>query len=251
MKREDLPRKTTKVGLMSKLVTLEAIKTKVVEACYRKTADFENNFVAQKNFIERFAFAITNGDPTFQSLRDRLFKQPAKFLLSVGINANTISVFGVVFAILAALSVNTPIMFSIFVLLNLICDGLDGVVARYAKNNSDFGSILDVTCDTASLIFVSTGLVVFGKLELFLFLPYIAIILAYTYRSALKTKILDKVFLSVGSRIVAFAGLFLISLSFVISTDGDFKSSYVNILFGIILSLLSVAYFIDVARTKK
>ena len=243
--------KTKKVDLMSKLLILETFKIKIVQTCYRKTADFETKFVAQKNFIERIAFVITNGDPTFQRLRDKLFKQPAKLLLSAGISANTISVFGVMFAILAALSVNTPVMFSMFVLLNLICDGLDGVVARYAKNNSDFGSILDVTCDTASLIIVSTGLVLFGKLEPLLFLPYIAIILAYTYRSALKTKILDKVFLSVGSRIVAFAGLFLISLSVLISTDGDFKSTYVNILFGVILSLLSVAYFIDVARTRK
>lgn len=226
-------------------------KRRIVHSCYQKMARFEKKYIAKKNVIEKAAYDMTNGDPTFQKLRDRLFRSPAKLLLGMGLTANFISILGVFFAIAAAFSPNNAVVFSIFIVLNLICDGLDGVVARYSNTDNDFGSILDVSCDTFSLIVVSAGLYFYEYLSLAVFLSYSLIVLLYTYRAALKTKIIDKVFLSVGSRVVAFSGLAFIAILSLINDSNIVMASLSNALFIMVFSILAFAYFSDVLRNRK
>ncbi|CAM4396031.1 CDP-alcohol phosphatidyltransferase family protein [Pseudoalteromonas maricaloris] len=236
---------------MTSDIFFENFKDRVVKSCYEKMALFEKKYVAKKNVIEKIAFDLTRGDPTFQKLRDKILRKPAKLLIMLGIGANVISLIGAIFAILAAYFSENPNLFFIFIILNLFCDGIDGVVARYKKTQSDFGSLLDVTCDTFSLIVVSAGLYITGQLNILIFIAYSFIILLYTFRATLKTKIIDKVFLSVGSRVVAFSGLALISLSFIFQPVGELNFLSINILFSLILGILSIAYFVDVIKTKK
>lgn len=236
---------------MNSSMSVDRWKKLLVDYGYWHLRRFEARYTPRNNVIERVAFDLTNGDPTFQRLRDRIFRLPAVALLAMGITPNGISLLGVAFAFAAAFFAANPALFALFVIANLICDGLDGVAARYQKSESDFGSILDVSCDTISLVIVSIGLTLLGDLHVLLFVPYVAIILAYTYRSALKNKILDKVFLSIGSRIIAFGGLSLISLVFFLTEEQDGFGIFVNVLFGTILVMLSAAFFTDVALTKK
>jgi phosphatidylglycerophosphate synthase len=228
----------------------DRFKDLLVEYGYRHLSRFELKYVARKNVIERVAFDLTNGDPTFQRVRDRVFRLPALAFLGIGITPNGISILGVAFAFAAALFVANPLLFAIFVLSNLICDGLDGVAARCEGSDSDFGSILDVFCDTVSLIVVSVGLTFSGNMHPLLFIPYVGIILAYTYRSALKNKFFDNIFLSIGSRILAFVGLVFISLCLYFGIDQSNLRFLVNLLFGSIFFILSVAYICDVAQAR-
>ncbi|MDG2473968.1 MAG: CDP-alcohol phosphatidyltransferase family protein [Paracoccaceae bacterium] len=72
----------------------------------------------------------------------------AKLLVSRKISANRITIYGFSIGLfgLLCISQNLYIIGLIFILLNRVCDGLDGLVARLTSP-SDFGAFLDITLD--------------------------------------------------------------------------------------------------------
>lgn len=72
----------------------------------------------------------------------------AKALVSMNIPANKITIVGFLIGIFGVLCISQHFYISglIFILLNRICDGLDGLVARLTSP-SDVGAFLDITLD--------------------------------------------------------------------------------------------------------
>lgn len=93
------------------------------------------------------------------ALARRLIDPPLNrigILLGPRIHANTVTLLGFVFGILSALSIAIPnaavnaVAWSnlplLFLVLNRLCDGIDGAVARFAGVTA-FGGFLDIVCD--------------------------------------------------------------------------------------------------------
>src|ERR1044072_4593998 len=88
------------------------------------------------NVLERTAFRLSCGDPTFQNRRDIIFHPFARLAVQMQLSANQISLLGVVFALFSAVVVVEPLLASVLLSVSLFLDGLDGVVARLTKTAS-------------------------------------------------------------------------------------------------------------------
>ncbi len=92
----------------------------------------------------------------------KLLKKPldtfSKLLISIGIKANHITIFGFVLGLMSvpALMLQMYWLALIFIVMNRVCDGLDGAVARQ-QGTTDLGGYLDITLD-----FIFYSAVVFG-----------------------------------------------------------------------------------------
>lgn len=84
-------------------------------------------------------------DPYLNKLADQLGK--------IGVGANQITIYGFIVGIVGCVAVGmASYMFGLFlILLNRLCDGVDGAVARYnrtqGKDLSPFGAYLDIILD--------------------------------------------------------------------------------------------------------
>ncbi len=87
-------------------------------------------------------------DGRLRPIIDPITDQFGLILVRLGITANTITVLGGVFglAAFAALTQGLFIPAFILIVLNRICDGLDGAVARH-NGLTDFGGYLDIVFD--------------------------------------------------------------------------------------------------------
>ncbi len=83
------------------------------------------------------------------------------FLKKFGAKPNGITIFGLIFAVIAfgAISFGAFHLAIFAILLNRLCDGLDGALARYMDMKSPFGAYLDSCCD---FIFYGLIVVAFG-----------------------------------------------------------------------------------------
>lgn len=166
------------------------------------------------NFIERVPYNIFKNDPTLEWARTKYFKRIAILLNSkLKINANAMSLIGLLFAIFAFFSSGNMILFAFFILLNLFSDGLDGVIARITESQNRSGELMDVTCDTiASVIFVM-ALVNQNYLNSLVGILFVAVTIPYTILATEKSiKYINKA-QSIGSRIAVGFGTFLLTLS--------------------------------------
>ena len=79
---------------------------------------------------------------------DRVIDPVGQWCAARGISANMLTVIGFAFGMAAALAVVMGMMVTAFVLilLNRLCDGLDGAIAR-ATVPTDFGGFLDIVFD--------------------------------------------------------------------------------------------------------
>ena len=87
-------------------------------------------------------------DKNIIPIAEKLLLPFAKKLASKGINADSITMIGFVFGLFAALSISCDyfILGFIFILINRVFDGLDGIVARQTQT-SDRGAFLDISLD--------------------------------------------------------------------------------------------------------
>ena len=94
------------------------------------------------------------------AVTEKTFLPFAKVLVSKKISANKITIFGFFIGILSVLCISQHlyIIGLIFLLLNRVCDGLDGLVARLTST-SDFGAFLDITLDFMLYALVPLGFV--------------------------------------------------------------------------------------------
>lgn len=99
-----------------------------------------------------------NENPTAVRLRYRATAPIGLVLVSLGVRPTHLNLLGLAFGLLAAYAVGTahPGVAAATLALSGFCDGLDGVVARRLRVESDFGtffdSVLDRYVDTAVLL---------------------------------------------------------------------------------------------------
>jgi len=188
------------------------------------------------NILEKCALITTNGDPTFEKLRNKVFEKPARFLFRAGFSPNRLSVFGFLMSIIAATLLNSPLIASFFIIANMLADGFDGVVARLHGLDCDQGAIVDITCDTSSSIVLIVGFTWFYSIELAWSVAWIAVIIAYSFVSAIKSAAVIDIFRSLGSRITMGLGTLLILL---LNAFGFITQTKVPIIFSYFISFIS------------
>jgi phosphatidylglycerophosphate synthase len=113
----------------------------------------------------------------WQKMRQRLLNPVAFVLSRLGISANMLSytsmLLGLGFCLLA------PFQFEIafwLLVASVVCDGLDGVEARFTHTNTTRGSFTDVFCDVAVVALVAAGLAWTGLIH-----PALAVLFIYSY----------------------------------------------------------------------
>ena len=113
----------------------------------------------------------------WQKMRQRVLNPVAFVLSRLGISADMLSytsvLLGLGFCLLA------PFQFSIafwLLVASVVCDGLDGVEARFTHTNTTRGSFTDVFCDVAVVGLVVAGLAWAGLIH-----PALAVLFVYSY----------------------------------------------------------------------
>lgn len=148
----------------------------------------------------------------WQRIRQFALAPVAALLSRLGIGPNTLSYASVVFAIgfFFLASINFTIAFWLLV-ASIICDGLDGVEARFTGTNTPRGSFTDMFCDQAVVAFSVAGMVWRGSIN-----PVLAILFVYLYTSLVIFLMLHQMlqvsshWLVRPSRMVLFAGIALV-----------------------------------------
>jgi len=116
----------------------------------------------------------------FRRLRTKYLSGIGKFLFKIGISANIMTGFSLVFGILAVYFLfSNHSLFILFAALHLIADGLDGVIARVSKSTI-FGNYFEHICDGV------VGLLVLIKIGMFTG-DYLAYLIAGLYLLAQTT----------------------------------------------------------------
>jgi phosphatidylglycerophosphate synthase len=112
----------------------------------------------------------------WQRVRQRLLGPIAFVLSRLGMSADMLSyasvLFGLGFCLLA------PFDFQIafwLLVASVVCDGLDGVEARFTKTNSTRGSFTDLVCDIAVVALVVAGVAWNGLIH-----PALAVLFVYS-----------------------------------------------------------------------
>lgn len=147
----------------------------------------------------------------WQKMRQRLLSPVAYVLSRLHISANMLSytsvLLGLGFCLLA------PFEFEIafwLLVASAVCDGLDGVEARFTNTNTTRGSFTDVFCDVAVVALVAAGLAWTGLIH-----PALAVLFIYSYTALALFLVLHRMLSvsSVGilrpSRMVFFAAIAL------------------------------------------
>ena len=113
----------------------------------------------------------------WQRVRQHLLGPIAFVLSRLGMSADMLSytsvLFGLGFCLLA------PFDFQIafwLLVASVVCDGLDGVEARFTKTNSTRGSFTDLVCDIAVVALVVAGVAWNGLIH-----PALAVLFVYSY----------------------------------------------------------------------
>lgn len=97
----------------------------------------------------------------------------AEILHKAGFTPNTVSMTGLIFAVISALAYatwrgNHPvtlILAAILLLISGFCDAIDGVIARIYKETTAFGGFLDSLLDRYADAFVIAGIIIGGLCE--------------------------------------------------------------------------------------
>ena len=128
-------------------------------------------------------------DPLLNNILRPPLATAAKSLVRFGITANQVTIFGFIFGLLAVPAIMTK-HFDIgltLILINRLCDGLDGAVARQTQT-TDAGGFLDISLD-----FIFYSAIVF------------AFIVSHPEQNALAGSLLMLSFTATGSCFLAFA----------------------------------------------
>ncbi len=128
-------------------------------------------------------------DNTVRGWIDPVINRLGKKLASAGIGANTVTVFGFLSGVAAAIAITFGYLFTglMLILISRLADGLDGAVAR-ANKKTDLGGFLDISLD----------FVFYGMIPL-------AFILANPVTNAIPGSVLIFAFYATGASFLAFA----------------------------------------------
>ncbi|HXF90339.1 MAG TPA: CDP-alcohol phosphatidyltransferase family protein [Candidatus Nitrosotenuis sp.] len=131
-------------------------------------------------------------DARIRPLVDPPLNYLGKYLVKANISANTITIVGFVLGLAAcpAIVYNAYKLAIVFILLNRICDGLDGSMARHTQL-TDFGGFLDIVCDFifySAIVFAFTlthpSHIFWASFLIFSFIGPISSFLAYAILAA-------------------------------------------------------------------
>jgi len=113
----------------------------------------------------------------FKKLRDNLLGWVARCLKFLHITPNVISVTGL-FVLVAFFyfAYTEPIIAFFILVLHVVLDGLDGVLARLTNTQSQGGAFLDMVCDHTGMVIVTVTLIFHTLLN-----PTIGVIYVYLY----------------------------------------------------------------------
>jgi len=130
-------------------------------------------------------------DPKILPLTRKILDLPARILVRVGVSADQVTITGFIIGLLAVpfLAFELYEFALVAILLNRLCDGLDGAVARRTQL-TDAGGFLDIVLD-----FIFYSAVVFGFL------------LASPEQNAIAAGLLLVTFMGTGSTFLAFASV--------------------------------------------
>lgn len=98
----------------------------------------------------------------FSRVRDAFFLPAVSALDRLGVHPDLISVLGVAFLICGVTFTQIYPQGLVACLgLYLLCDGIDGPLARHRGETTEFGSLLDIVCDQCGLVALSVGAALF------------------------------------------------------------------------------------------
>jgi phosphatidylglycerophosphate synthase len=140
----------------------------------------------------------------FQQFRSQKLAQVGKGLLSVGINANILTVLSIISGGAAAYFLFDKYwLFVLLAFLHLLFDALDGVVARQSPENS-YGRYLDLGTDSfvTILLLVKVGFFL-GDYYIFLITGLFALEVLFHFASRLQAPVIFMRSASVGVAVVA------------------------------------------------
>ena len=121
----------------------------------------------------------------FATLRDMLFNPLVTLLLLGRISANQVSCAGIAFLLIAcALPPDHPVLISLGISLYVICDGIDGPLARAKQRSHPGGALIDTIADQMGVVFLpaaachhfgawAPGMVIFASF----YLAFIALVI--------------------------------------------------------------------------
>lgn len=113
----------------------------------------------------------------FKKIRDKVFGVFVGTFRMLHITPNVISIIGVLSLIaFVYFATSSPIIAFAILVLHVVLDGLDGVLARATNAQSQGGAFLDMVCDHSGMVIVTTTLIFYSILN-----PVIGLIYVYLY----------------------------------------------------------------------
>lgn len=193
--------------------------------------------------LERVPNNLFGGDVTLEHFRTRFFKPIAKKLTALKLNSNHVTTLGLLIAI-SALFVKNSIVLLLIILMNLLIDGIDGVVARHQNKYEDFGAWYDIFSDTiASMIFTYVTFTLYSPAEGMLYF-LILLMPLQVLLSSRKNKILFGKPLAIGSRISSSIISLILVLGFILLEDASsLNTIYINGLLSFSIAVIFLNIF--------
>ena len=90
----------------------------------------------------------------FSSYRDKIFRPVVLLLSKIGITPNQISFIGL-FSCFCVLFVESWLIASFLIGFYILCDGIDGPLARHLNIQSNGGSVIDIFCDQMGVLIIA------------------------------------------------------------------------------------------------
>jgi len=114
---------------------------------------------AYDKYIEQFSNNEKKSYMRIRYIRDKIFYPLAFVLHKTGLNANKLSYFGLFVLIGFIVYVKSnPVLAAIFLILHVVIDGVDGVLARSFQKESTQGELVDMICDHTGMFIVVLSL---------------------------------------------------------------------------------------------
>jgi len=110
--------------------------------------------------------------------KDKFLRFFAFLFTKLHITANQITFLGIVFMLLFIAFIKVNILLSgLFLIISILCDGLDGVLARYQKTASDKGKFIDIVTDNFNTFLFVIGIAYAGIANVLYLIPYVYLML--------------------------------------------------------------------------
>lgn len=94
----------------------------------------------------------------FAVRRDRILAPAVNLLIHYNVTPNRISIAGVIaLLVVCLLPPSLPILATVFMALYVLCDGIDGPLARRLDIIHDGGSLVDIVADQLGVVFLSAA----------------------------------------------------------------------------------------------